>query len=186
MSQFPTTPIVLFEFSSFGYIVYRQTLTDYYTITAPDEVLIDFRRSLKMIFLQCPIKDYRDIDTLNKQLSNWFDENVVNKKREDLSALITKLVQEYHPDKLPLPKINLQKSNVKKSAQDDIIDVDDEDEESDEDIIEEDEDEENEDEEEEADEEDETDDDETADEEKDEAMELDQQEEVGSTIICFL
>ncbi|XP_055373221.1 uncharacterized protein LOC129606736 [Condylostylus longicornis] len=55
-------------------------------------------------FLKDPIKDYK---IPIKQLVNWFENITVTKKREDIAILLKELVSKQHPERLPLPEIQL-------------------------------------------------------------------------------
>lgn len=64
-------------------------------------------------FYKTPIKDFR---TPIKGLKTWFEQDVINCKREHLVAVIQSLVTEYQPENLPLPYIDFQNNVISSSV----------------------------------------------------------------------
>lgn len=59
-------------------------------------------------FFKDPIKDFR---IPIKMLANWFDTDVVTRKREEISDLLKQLIAKQHPEASDLPEIDFPTKN---------------------------------------------------------------------------
>lgn len=59
-------------------------------------------------FFKDPIKDFR---IPIKTLGNWFDTDVVTRKREEISDLLKQLIAKHHPEASDLPEIDFPSKN---------------------------------------------------------------------------